>query len=149
MARSHHPRADEIVEQLMDVVVGLKRRAHSDYAGQALPYPQHAVLKRLEKASSATTADLARAELITPQAMGGLVAALEAAGHVARRADPEDARRRLVTLTPAGRKVLAANRAARHRWLASLVAEQFDADEQRTLVTALTLLGKLLPPRES
>ena len=146
MSRSH-AKADEIVEQLMDVVVGLKRRARTDYTGQALPYPQHAVLKRLEKGGSATTADLARAELITPQAMGGLVSTLEEAGYVARRDDREDARRRVVTLTPAGRKMLAANRAARHRWLASLVAEHFDAEEQRTLADALALLCKLFPPR--
>ena len=148
MSRSR-PRADEIVEQLMDLVVGLKRRARADYAGQTLPYPQHAVLKRLEKGGPATTADLARAELITPQATGGLVATLEEAGYVVRRDDAADARRRLVTLTAAGRKVLAANRAARHRWIASLVAEQFDADEQRTLAAALGLLGKLFPPRGS
>ena len=140
------PRADKIAEQLMDVVVGLKRRARADYAGQTLPYSQHAVLKRLEQGGPATSADLARAELITPQAMGELVATLEEAGHVARRDDAADARRRLVALTPAGRKGLAANRAARHRWLASLVAEQFDADEQRTVSAALALLGKLLPP---
>jgi DNA-binding MarR family transcriptional regulator len=148
MPRSH-PQADEIVEQLMDLVVGLKRRARAGYVGQTLPYPQHAVLKWLEKGGSATTADLARAELITPQAMGGLVAALEEAGYVARRDDREDARRRLVTLTAAGRKILAANRAARHRWLASLVAEQFDAEEQRILAAALALLGKMFPPRGS
>jgi len=135
--------ADDIALQLMDVVVGLKRRARTDYAGQALPYPQHAVLKRLEQGGAATTADLARAELITPQAMGGLVATLEAAGYVARRADRRDARRRLVALTAAGRKALAANRAARHRWLASLVAERLDPDEQRTLGAALALVGKL------
>jgi DNA-binding MarR family transcriptional regulator len=137
-------RADEIVEQLMEVVVGLKRRAHGDYAGQTLPYSQHAVLKRLDQGGSATTADLARAELITPQAMGGLVATLEAAGYVARRDDAADARRRLVTATAAGRKALAANRAARHRWLATIVDEQFDADEQRTVAAALALLSKLL-----
>jgi DNA-binding MarR family transcriptional regulator len=128
----------------MEVVVGLKRRAHGDYAGQALPHPQHAVLKRLDQGGSATTADLARAELITPQAMGGLVATLEAAGYVSRRDDADDARRRVVTITPAGRKALAANRAARHRWLATMVAEQLDADEQRTVAAALALLGKLL-----
>jgi DNA-binding MarR family transcriptional regulator len=142
----NHPKADEIVEQLLDVMVGLKRRARADYAGQTLPYPQHAVLKRLED-GAATTADLARAELITPQAMGGLVVTLEEAGYVIRRDDPHDARRRLVTLTPAGRKVLAENRAARRRWLASEVAEQFDADEQHTLAAALALLRKLFPPR--
>jgi DNA-binding MarR family transcriptional regulator len=139
------PKADEIVEQLLDVMVGLRRRARADYAGQTLPYPQHAVLKRLEERGSATTADLARAELITPQAMGGLVATLEEAGYVVRRDDAEDARRRRVTLTPAGRKALAANRAARHRWLASLIAAHFDGDEQRTLAAALALLRKLFP----
>jgi DNA-binding MarR family transcriptional regulator len=140
-------RADDIVERLMELMVGLKRRARAGYDGETLPYPQHAVLKWLEKGGSATTADLARAELITPQAMGGLVATLEEAGYVVRRDDAEDARRRLVTLTAAGRKVLAANRAARHRWLASLLEEQFDAEEQRTLAAALALLGKLFPPR--
>jgi DNA-binding MarR family transcriptional regulator len=148
MSRSDPP-ADDIVDGLMELMVGLKRRARADYDGQTLPYPQHAVLKSLEKGGSATTADLARAELITPQAMGGLIATLEEAGYVIRRAVAEDARRRLVTLTAAGRKILAANRAARQRWLARLVAEQFDAEERRTLAAALALLGKLFPPRGS
>jgi hypothetical protein len=52
-------------------------------------------------------------------------------------------------LTAAGRAIIAGNRAARHRWLASLVAEQFDAEEQRTLAAALALLGKLFPSRGS
>lgn len=143
------PRADDIAEGLMDLVVGLKRRARAGYDGQTIPYPQHAVLKWLERGGAATVADLARAELITPQAMGGLVATLEEAGYVVRRDDAEDARRRLVTLTPAGRKILAANRAARHRWLGRLLAEQFDADERRTLAAALVLLGRLFPPRGS
>ena len=127
----------------MNLVIGVKRRARTTYEGQTLPYPQHAVLKRLDKGGAATTADLARAEMITPQAMGGLVATLEEAGYVAKRDDARDARRRLVTLTAAGRKVLAENRAARNRWLASLVAERFDASEQRTIAAALTLLNEL------
>lgn len=144
MARSL-PKADEIVEQLLDVMVGLRRRVRADYPGQTLPYTQHAVLKRLDEGGAATTADLARAELITPQAMGGLVATLEEAGYVARRDDANDARRRLVALTSSGRKVLAANRAARRGWLAGEVEEHFDADEQRTLAAALSLLRRLFP----
>jgi hypothetical protein len=46
-------------------------------------------------------------------------------------------------LTAAGRKALAANRAARDRWLAGLVMERFDAEEQRTVASALALLGRL------
>jgi DNA-binding MarR family transcriptional regulator len=140
---SRESKADEIAAQLMNVVIGVKRRARGEYEGQTLPYPQHAVLKRLDKGGAATTADLARAELMTPQAMGGLVATLEEAGYVGKRDDATDARRRLVTLTAAGRKALAANREARNRWLASLVAERFDAGEQRTLATALALLDRV------
>jgi DNA-binding MarR family transcriptional regulator len=136
-------RADEIAQQLMSLVIGVKRRARGEYEGQTLPYPQHAVLKRLDKGGAATTADLARAEMMTPQAMGGLVATLEEAGYVARRDDAKDARRKLLTLTAAGRKALAANREARNRWLASLVDERFDANEQRAVSAALTLLNKL------
>jgi DNA-binding MarR family transcriptional regulator len=135
--------ADEIAVQIMNVMVGLKRRARAGYDGQELPYPQHAVLKRLESAGALTVADLARAELITPQAMGGLVATLEEAGFVAKRDDARDGRRHPIVLTAAGRKALASNREARNRWLASLVAERFDAAEQRTVATALALLAKL------
>ena len=136
-------RADEIATQLMNLVINVKRRARTTYEGQTLPYPQHAVLKRLDKGGPSTTADLARAEMITPQAMGGLVATLEEAGYVAKRDDARDARRKVLTLTAAGRKALAANREARNRWLASLVEERFDAEEQRTVAKALALLGKV------
>jgi DNA-binding MarR family transcriptional regulator len=138
-------KSEALAEQLLDVVVGLRRRVRGDYAGRTLPHPQHAVLKRLEQAGATTTADLARAEMITPQAMGELVATLEDAGYVARRADARDGRRRHVALTAAGRKALAANRAARNRWLASEIDAHFDRDEKRTVATALALLKKLFP----
>jgi hypothetical protein len=51
--------------------------------------------------------------------------------------DPKDCGPKGSREAAASRKGLAANRAARHRRLARLVAEQFDADEQRTLVAAL------------
>ena len=75
MSRSR-PWADEIIERLMDLVVGLKRRARADYAGQALPYPQHAVLKQLEKDGSATVA----ASLLTLAARRSLASCFLLAG---------------------------------------------------------------------
>lgn len=54
-----------------------------------------------------TTADLARNSFVTPQAMADIVLALERRGLVARHADPVHGRRRLITLTPAGRSAIA------------------------------------------
>jgi len=109
-------------------------------------------LKRLDAGGPAATADLARAEAMTPQSMGAIVTALEAEGRVARRADASHGRRRLVSMTAAGRRALASSRAARLSWTANLIAEQLDAEEQRTLAAALSLLRRVFlsqPPHRS
>jgi DNA-binding MarR family transcriptional regulator len=140
------PTPEELAEQLREITVALRRRAREtvDKAvpGETLPYPQLSVLKRSEADGPATTADLARAEAMTPQSMGAIVAALEAVGYVTRRDDASHGRRRLVSTTAAGRRALAANRAVRLRWAADVIAERLDADEQRTLAAALSLLRR-------
>jgi DNA-binding MarR family transcriptional regulator len=127
-------------------VGAFKRRARSAYTDPTLPYPQQCLLRRLELDGPATTADLARAELITPQTTGTFVAELEAAGHVVRRNDPHDGRRRVIVLTTAGRKALAERRISLDSWIARTIEQQLDAAEQRTLAGALVLLNKLLAP---
>ena len=142
------PTPEELAEQLREITVALLRRARAEPAdevvpGETLPYSQLSVLKRLEADDPATTADLARAEAMTPQSMGEIVAALETFGYVTRRDDSSHGRRRLISMTAAGRRVLAANRAVRLRWAANVIAEQLDADEQRTLADALSLLRRV------
>jgi len=137
--------ADEIAQELRHVVSALRRRVRAEVtSGAPLPYPQLLLLVRLEADGPATTADLARAERITPQAAGALVAKLEARGYVTRRDDANDGRRRLVTSTSAGRKALANGRAQRQSFLSQSIADHLDASEQRTLVTALSLLRKII-----
>ena len=136
--------ADEIAQELRHVVSALRRRVRAEVSGGIVPYPQLLLLHRLEADGPATTADLARAERITPQAAGALVAKLEAGGYVTRRDDAKDGRRRLVTLTSSGRKALAPGRAQRQSFLSQSIAEHLDASEQRTLVTALSLLRKVI-----
>jgi len=50
--------------------------------------------------------DLAAATSLTKQSIGFLVDQLEAAGYVTREPDPQDARARLVTITPSGRRLV-------------------------------------------
>ena len=146
------PTPEELAEQLREIADALRRRVRAELdksaSGETLSSPQLSVLKRLDVEGAASTADLARAEAMTPQSMGEIVGALEAGGYVTRRDDASHGRRRLVSTTASGRKALAANRAARLRWTANVIAEQFDAEEQRTLGAAFALLRRAFIPNQ-
>jgi DNA-binding MarR family transcriptional regulator len=139
------PTPNELAEELRFLVGALVRRARAETAGDdALPYPLRSLLRRLELDGPATTADLARAEQITPQTAGTFVARLESEGYVARREDPKDGRRVRLSLTAAGRKALAMTRASRQSWIATRIEEQLDPGEQRALVAAIPVLRKIV-----
>lgn len=141
-----HSRSQLAADELRHVTGALVRRLRSESADQTFTWPQLSVLKRLETDGPLTTADLARAELITPQAMGALIAELEEAGDVKRTEDPADSRRRLVSITEKGSRALAQGRAARQSWLAQAIDTHLDPDEQRTLLDALALLRRIIEP---
>lgn len=141
-------RTDEAAEQLRIVIGALVRRLRAEAPVESHSWPQLVVMKRLDREGPMTTADLARAERIKPQTMGELVAELEAAELVARHDDVNDGRRRLVSLTRAGNRAIAAGRAARQSWLARAIETQLDAREQRELVAATDLLRKLAESKE-
>jgi DNA-binding MarR family transcriptional regulator len=78
-----------------------------------------------------------------PQSMAQNVRDLEAAGLVSRRPDPDDGRRVLVELTPAGLERLRATRAQREGWLAETIEREFTPAERETLADALALLRRI------
>lgn len=135
--------AEQTAEQLRLVAGALMRRLRAESAGSPFSRPLLSVLARLDRDGPMTTADLARAEVMTPQTMGGFVAELEALGLVARDDDPADGRRRVVSLTRAGARALAEGRALRQSWLARAIDARLDAGEQRTLATAVELLRRI------
>jgi DNA-binding MarR family transcriptional regulator len=86
--------------------------------------------------------ELAAAEKVQPPSMTRIVNGLEQSGFVARRPDPRDGRQCLVTLTPAGREMLLANRRRRDEWLTVRIAE-LDPDEREVLRLAVPILAKV------
>ncbi|HEX5908109.1 MAG TPA: MarR family transcriptional regulator [Propionibacteriaceae bacterium] len=86
--------------------------------------------------------ELAAQERVQPPSMTRIVHGLEARGYVARRSDPQDHRRCLVTLTDAGRQVLLANRRRRDEWLAIRIAKLEPADRE-VLRQAIGVLERL------
>jgi DNA-binding MarR family transcriptional regulator len=109
-----------------------------------LTLPEVSALSRLQRAESATTSDLARAEQITPQAMGMTIAGLEERGLVERRPDPTDGRRIVISMTGAGRQALRDRRSARAEQMAkALVDAGFTHSELKTLKAAVPLIERL------
>jgi DNA-binding MarR family transcriptional regulator len=72
-----------------------------------------------------------------------MVAELEEAGLVTRTDDAEDGRRRVVSLTKAGTRALAAGRAQRQSWMVKAIEAQLSPDEQRALLAAIELMRRI------
>ncbi|MGX1485442.1 DNA-binding MarR family transcriptional regulator [Streptomyces griseus] len=138
------PTAERVATDLSAVVGRLLRRLRSSSADSLLTPSQRSVLARLDDGGPATTAALARAELVRPQSMRLTLGALETQGFVTRAPDPADGRKSLVSVTEEGSAVLAAVRAAKRSWLADAITAELDGAERRTLAEAAELIGRLV-----
>jgi DNA-binding MarR family transcriptional regulator len=123
------------------VVVSRLRRRLKDLAGEGgLTPAQASVLARLHQEGPASTSDLATRERVRPQSMAKIVAALEEAGLLARRPDPEDGRRQLLTLTEPGVERRLGDRRAREEWLARTLQDRCTEQQRQTIIEAMALL---------
>lgn len=129
--------------ELHELVIKLRRRLREQADAGDLPPSQVAVLRRLEREGPTTVSALARVAGVRSQSMGATVAALQAAGHVTGEPDPADGRQTLLSLTPACRKWLRQNRAAKQDWLLRAIEGELSAREQQELARALVLLQRV------
>lgn len=127
------------------VLVGkLKRRLREQASPAGLAWSQVSVLGHLERDGPATVTALAHAEGMRPQSMGANVSVLLAAGLVSGSPDPADGRQTLLSLTPACRELIRANRAAREDWLFQAIQTRLAPKEQAQLASAIELLKRLV-----
>lgn len=126
------------------VVVGrLRRRLKEIYEAGDLTPSQVSVLTRLGKEGPASASELAAAERVRPQSVATILAVLAERGLIERRADPDDGRRQLVSLSVAGHEAFESDRRAREEWLATALQERFTEAERQTVIEALGLLDRL------
>jgi DNA-binding MarR family transcriptional regulator len=101
------------------------------------------VLGRLSREGPASISELATADRVRPQSMAQTVRDLEDAGLLTRHPDPDDRRRVVLELTPAGADQLQAARASREDWLTRSLEQELDAAERRQLRDAIALLRRV------
>ena len=132
-----------IATELRVLVGQFKRRFRDKVNLGDLTASQLAVLGRLDSDGPATVTTLARAEGMRPQSMRITVAALEAAGAVRGKSDPQDGRQTFLSLTPSFVKLLKTGRAAKEDWLIRALEAQLAPGEHEQLAAAVKLLSKL------
>ncbi|MBD3008555.1 MarR family winged helix-turn-helix transcriptional regulator [Streptomyces sp. 5-10] len=139
------PRPEEhLAVDLAGVVTQLMRRMRAASSQGALTPSQRAVLSRLSNDGPATTAALARAELVRPQSMRMILAALEEQELVERAPHPTDGRQVVFSSTERGRQAITSVRQAKQSWLLDAIDTRLDAEERRTLAEATDLLKRLV-----
>lgn len=129
-------------DELRIVLQRISRRIRANRADGDLGDSQLAVLIHLDIHGPLTPSRLAALEQVTPPSMNRTVNGLEQSGFVSREPDADDARKVLVTLTPAASAVLAETRRLRSAWF-SLQLADLDAAERAALDAALPALRKL------
>lgn len=106
--------------------------------------PRFDVLAALERASDGLNMGaLSRALLVSNGNVTAIVRQLQDQGHVSSRADPQDARSAIVSLTPKGRAHFERLAAAHHGWIADAL-QDFPADSRRDLLALLSDLKSTL-----
>jgi DNA-binding MarR family transcriptional regulator len=129
------------VTELLSVTGQLTRRLRAVSNTRELTWSQVAIMARLEEAGPLTTADLARAESVKPQSMGGTLAAMEEEGLVERQPHPTDGRQILFALTDEGREARTKVSLAKREWLLAAIA-QLSRAEQKTLLAAVDIIRR-------
>ncbi len=141
---SEAARASTLARELRILLGTLRRRLRAEAHPEELTVSQMSVLGRLEREGPATVTTLARDDGVRPQSMSATVSALEAAGLLSGSPDPADGRQTLLSLTPAGKEMIRANRAAREDWLYRAVRTKLSAREQGELAVGVELLKRLV-----
>ena len=133
----------EVASALRVSVGVITRRLRQSPLRDDLTAPEMSALSRLERDGPATPSALARAEQITPQGMGTTLSGLVSRGLVARRPDPEDGRRTVMSLTEDGHQVVRTKHSARNQQLADILTDRFTREELEILRSAAPLIERL------
>ncbi|HEY3261402.1 MAG TPA: MarR family transcriptional regulator [Pseudonocardiaceae bacterium] len=143
MAEGVLPEGEQpLASRLRLAVVRLNRRLRAQRNDSSMTLTQMSALSCLKKFGPLTPGELAARERVQPPSMTRVIAALEEHGLATRQPHPSDGRQAIVTITEQGVSYLAADAAARERWLDQRVAELTDG-ERELLARAVEVISRM------
>jgi DNA-binding MarR family transcriptional regulator len=148
--RSAAVSAARLAIRLRASVSAVVRRLRAGAPPGALAPAKWSVLARLHGQGPLAPSELARHERVRLQTLTRLLAEVEAAGLISRAVDAADGRRRLLSLTAAGRTLLTAEVHRREASLRRAIQLRLTPAERGTLLEACALLehlGEALQPQ--
>ena len=152
-SRPSRPLTDRLPEELVASSLFLLKRLGMAAKERSLPayeelgvHPyHHAILTALAEGSRETQGAIADALGYDKAQLVGLLDEMEEAGLVERRRDPDDRRRHLVQMTPAGRKMLERLRRLSARLEDEFLARLDEADRRELHALLLRVAEQHLP----
>jgi DNA-binding MarR family transcriptional regulator len=132
----------ELATRLRMAVTRSARRLRQE-SGSHLSPSLNAALATVERHGPLTPSELADRERVRRPTVTRIVYRLEEAGLVVRASDPGDRRSSLITVTPAGRTLLAAARTRKDAFLSERL-ESLAPEDRATLERAAALLEGML-----
>ena len=137
---SRDPGPSHLATDLRLACLRIARRNRFESVVEIAPH-QFSVLSRVG-CGPATVGELAEWERVSAPTMSRTVAGLVEAGWIERSGDPDDGRRVIVTMTDAGRSLLARTRRARDEWM-TVRLDTLAPEELARLEAALPLLERI------
>ncbi len=132
----------ELAGRLRQAIARSARRLRQE-SGTGLSPTLVAALATVERHGPLTPSELAARERVQRPTVTRILSSLDELGLVARAADPGDRRSSLISVTPAGRELLAAARTRKDAFLSERL-DALGAEDRVTLERAAALLEGML-----
>jgi DNA-binding MarR family transcriptional regulator len=142
---THAGATGDLADELMKAMVRLRSRlrSESEPGDTRWSWSQITTLSRILELAPTTVTELANREHVRRQSMAQTVAALKAGKLVTTRPDPDDARKSLVDVTPAGRELARGVPLARESWLDATIDDLLSDREQQVLRESIRLFNRI------
>jgi DNA-binding MarR family transcriptional regulator len=135
--------ADIALASHLRIALARTARRLRQESGTGLSPTLTAALASIERHGPLTPSELAARERVQRPTVTRILSTLDELGLVARAADPGDRRSSLITVTPAGRELLAAARTRKDAFLSERL-DALGAEDRATLERAAALLEGML-----
>jgi len=135
----------QYVSELRTVVARLiKKLRKESITGQHLSLTERSTMFLLFQHHELLPSELASMEKITNQSMSQILNHLLELGYIIRTDSETDKRKVIISLTPAGEKILLQVRNERDEWLTKAIEATCTTDEQELLKRAIIPLTKIV-----